>query len=388
MELYVLDQSLRRIACIDRFESLIWTERMRAWGDFDLNIPASSNLKDLLAPGTRVALNESQYVMTVENFETKNNADGKRMLSISGRSLESLMEARVGASNLSPNSSMKWPINGSAGAIVRYMFSKICVEGLIDVKDKIPFIQTGTLTPAGNIPEPAEYLTTLQEVGPLYKQIKDLCDAYNLGFRIIKDVDNSKLYFEVYAGNNRTSLQTTLPAVIFSQGMGTLQNTTELTSIAAYKNVAYVYAQNGFGIVYADGVDPNESGFQRRVLHVKADNITTAAGATLNAEIQARGKLELTKHRTIQAFDGETPKQSPYKYNVDYQLGDLVEIRNDAGASNQMRVTEQIFVSDHEGDKSYPTLALETFILPGTWAAWDANQIWDDALMEWEDASA
>ena len=53
-------------------------------------------------------------------------------------------------------------------------------------------------------------------------------------------------------------------------------------------------------------------------------------------------------------------------------------MRNDDGVTNQMQVTEQIFVDDKEGTRSYPTLTINTFIMPGTWSAWDFNKVWLD----------
>jgi hypothetical protein len=43
-----------------------------------------------------------------------------------------------------------------------------------------------------------------------------------------------------------------------------------------------------------------------------------------------------------------------------------------------MQVSEQIFVCDGEGERSYPTLAINQFIMPGSWLAWDYNQVWID----------
>ena len=76
------------------------------------------------------------------------------------------------------------------------------------------------------------------------------------------------------------------------------------------------------------------------------------------------------------------PQNSTYKYGVDYGLGDLVELRDSSGNINVMRVTEQIFVSDKEGIRSYPTLTFDMLITPGTWLARPTNQQWADVTTE------
>ena len=119
-------------------------------------------------------------------------------------------------------------------------------------------------------------------------------------------------------------------------------------------------------------------GFDRHVLIVNANDIELAAGSALDAALIQRGKEALAEHREIQALDGEIRQNSQYKYGVDYYLGDLVEMRNTDGIANQMRVTEQIFVSDKEGERTYPTLAINTFVSTGSWLSMYPGLSWVD----------
>jgi hypothetical protein len=177
-----------------------------------------------------------------------------------------------------------------------------------------------------------------------------------------------------------------LPAVIFTPELDNLQSTTELTSISLLKNVAYVFSPAGFEEVYALDVDPESVGFERRVLAVNASDITED-NPDVSAALIQRGTEELAKCRTLQAFDGEISQFSQYKYQRDYYLGDLVEQRDGDGNSNYMRVTEQIFVSDGEGERSYPTLEVNQFITTGSWLSWTGDKKWVDygETEFWED---
>lgn len=389
MELYILDSFLRRIEVIDRFESLIWSERFSALGDFQIVIESTKKNRDLFLEGTRLSLTESQRVMVVETILDKIDDDGRAMLTLSGRSLEAIMEDRVARPNMQGlDASPRWALSGTPGEIVRFIFKRICQDGILDQRDKIPFITTGSVFPSNTIPEPEDEIKVELEPDTLLNSVSSMCNAYGLGFALARGQDTSKLYFQVYSGSNRTSSQTNLPAVIFSPELDSLTNVSELVSIEAYKNVAYVLANTGTAIVYADGIDPTDAGFERRVLMVKVDNVTPTAdeeGLSLTDLLQKRGRDALDEHRRIAAFDGEIPT-SGYKYGIDYRLGDVVEMRKNTGATNYMRVTEQIFVSDGEGDRSYPTLALDLFITPGSWYAWDANEVWDEAEGTWDEA--
>jgi len=390
VEVYTLDEQLRRTEVCDWFNSMIWTERYSEYGDFEMVIDDTLSTRNLFTYGTKIAINLSKRVMTVETIEAKTDDEGNEILDITGRSIEAVMDdrlARNAVSNLTDTP--KWTITGLPADIAREIFQTVCVDAVIDPGDAIPFYTEGSLYPASTIPEPTDSISYDVDVSTVYSAIKTLCDTYNLGFRLVRNQDLSELHFDVYSGNDRTTQQTANTTVIFSTALDNLANPSELTSIAAYKNVAYVIAPNGTAVVYADLVDPGVAGFERRALVIKADDITTEAGADLDASLQQRGKDELAKNRNTYAFDGEIPQFGTYKYGTDYELGDIVEMRGKDGAANDMRVTEQIFVSDENGERSYPTLVINLFITPGSWDAWPTAQQWGDLdadETEWADA--
>ena len=384
MEVYPLDALLRRDQVIDRFESLIWTERYSGYGDFELLLHSTREARERLAAGTRLAMNESMRVMTVENVEDKTDSEGRKLLLVKGRSLEAMLEDRVAKETQSAlTEGQTWTITDTPGNVARKMFDDICREGRLALADKIPFLMPGSIMPASTIAETIDQITHVQEIDNLYNAVKGVCDLYDLGFRLLRNFDASQLYFDVYSGSDRTTRQTQLPAVVFAPELDNLQNTTELLSTEKSKNVAYVYSSQGFEVVYATGVDPAVEGFDRRVLMVKAEDLQAPEGqeltpAIISAWLQQKGKEELSKNRAFQTFDGEISTYQSLKYGVHYNLGDLVEMRNSNGATNNMRVTEQIFVSDKEGERSYPTLSIDLFITPGSWLAMPAAKVWAD----------
>lgn len=379
MEVYVLDDLFRRTQVLDRFESLIWTERFKAYGDFELKLHSSRENRIRFPAGSRLAINDSHRVMTVETVEDVTDSEGRDILTLKGRSLEQILEDRLAREALSDLfEDPKWILTGTPTVVMRKIFHDICVLGLLDPADVIPLVIEDSIFPPGTIAEPTETISYEIDPMPVYQALQELAELYDLGFRLVRNFDTTELYFDVYAGNDRTTGQSTLPPVIFSPDLDNLRNTSELTSIASYKSVAYVISPAGHEIVYpSDVVLPNE-GFDRRVLYVKADDINDADPGIASERMIQRGKEALSKNRRFTAFDGEIDQRSKYKYGIDYLLGDIVELRNSNGFTNNMRVTEQIFVSDREGDRSYPTLEINSFVTPGTWLSWDYNQVWAD----------
>lgn len=380
MELTTLDNLLRRTEVIDQFESLIWTERFSSAGDFELVMQSTPGSRSLFSKGTWLALDESFRCMKVETIEDANGSDGRRMLTVSGPSIEQpLLENRV-AFNAKNNlvANPKWTITLPPADVARKVFHDICVTGILDVDDILPFITNVAILPDDTIPEPADNITVEIEPDNVYNVIKQICEPYDLGFRMLRNYDLSQLAFDIYAGSDRTSRQTVLPAVIFSRGLGNLVNSKKLETESGTKNIAYVYSNLGFEEVAATDVSPSITGFGRKILVVKMDDFDAGTpAATVTARMQQRGREELAAARSFYGFDGEISQNTQYKYGVDYQLGDLVEERDDEGSSSIVRVTEQIFVADNEGERSYPTLSIKQSVEPGEWAAQGAT-IWQD----------
>jgi len=120
---------------------------------------------------------------------------------------------------------------------------------------------------------------------------------------------------------------------------------------------------------------------------VTASDITDASSSVANARMDQRGAEALGQSRKFSGFDGEINQNAQYVYQVDYFLGDLVELRNTLGTKTVVKVTEQIFVSDKEGDRSYPTLEIRRFVTPGSWDDATADLVWDSAPSSntWDD---
>lgn len=389
MEVYILDSLNRPVEVVDKFESLIWTERFSAWGDFELKVHSTLENRNRFTEGLQIVITESYRVMTVETVEDTTDDEGRATLTLKGRSLEAILDSRLARGTLGDlTTTPKWTITDQPGDIARKLFHDICVTGILNAGDIISGVNESSIFPTDTIPEPTSTITYSIDPMTLYQALKDLCDYYRMGFRLVRDIDNYQLYFDIYMGSDRTSNQTTLPAVLFSPDMDNLKNTTKLTTIALYKNVAYVLSPVGNQVVYADEVSSSIAGFERKVLFVKADDITDSIPADANAKMIQRGKEELAKNRRLSAFDGEIGQDSQYKYGTHYNLGDLVEIQSDDGSASSMQVTEQIFVSDKEGDRSYPTLVINQFITPGSWDDWTPDEVWDDvnATLVWDDA--
>lgn len=390
-EILILDALLRPIDVVDVFKSLIWSERYSAKGDFELVVEATPANKRRFAKNVKLFYTLSKRLMFVLTTTEKTDADDQKLLTVKGFEITDILATRLALLYSGGGVVGTWLIAGKTpGDTMRYIFDQICVEGSVSEDDIIPFISAGGVYPPGNIVEPAGLIEWEQKPDSVLKALTDLSDIWDLGFRLYKDPELSKLYFEVYSGSDRTTQQNILSPVIFSPDLDNFQNTTEFEDISASFNtvrVMYTYEETvGEGeaavtteytisyVVRDDSVEPPE-GFDRRVKVLLVSSIPDDV-VDIEAFLIQSALDELMKSRPIRAFDGEVSQHSNYVYERDYFLGDIVETRSATGATSFMRVEEYIFVEDEQGVRSYPTLTTKAYIQAGTWNSWKYDVDW------------
>ena len=356
MDVYILDSEFNKVGVLDKYSSLIWTDRFASYGDFKLKIDPREKYADklvrggYLSNGLRSMEEYGRELMRIETVEKKAG-----MLNVSGRSLVSFLLDRVIGSALNIGS-YDYDNGGlyPPRMVLYELVNNACNAALMHADDKIPHIYVvshATDTPV---------IDVVVKGGTVYQRVKETADAYDIGFSMYYKRDPSwadgiyNIVFDSYFGVNRTSQQLAVPEVIFGESLDTLTNTTELLSEQDYKNVAYVFGKDlSISIGIGDGA--RVTGFDRRVLAVEATDIT---GTTTKARenLTNRGIAELKKYNRVNAFDGELVLPLKYVYGVDYFMGDIVELRSASGTKSFRRVTEFIRASDASGERSFPTL--------------------------------
>jgi hypothetical protein len=371
MELYILDDQLRRTIVFDEFESFIWTERWREFGDFELEVACTRYNCSIFETGVWVTKNDSWRVMEIESIEETMTDDGREILKIKGRGIEKILEDRPAALNseqaATPNT--PWVVTGTPVSVGNQMFNHICRSpGGFSLTDELPFLATsGFANIYPTIPNPVVAdldgpLEWEQGFESLYNALTKLCSAYDLGFRFTRRHDRSMLYFDVYPGNDRTSLQTQNTPIVFSVNLENISNTREYKTIENEKNLVLIPYRGSNGnysvaFIRRQGVgyfSPSQSGWLKRITigpYVSYFNQTGVARKNYKL-----GREILRQHFPVHLFDGNLKGANPYIYDVDYRLGDMVELRNKRNERFFMRVLEQVFVHDQTGEHTYPTL--------------------------------
>lgn len=349
VDVYVLDSSFSIIGVIDTYSSLIWTDRYDEAGDFELVVPADSNVLSLLAIGNYLEKQDSEHVMIIEGIETVTDPDDFNKFIFTGRSLESILERRI-----------IWPQTNLSGNLQTGVISLI-TSNIINPADSsraIPRFQTISSTD-----EAVTNLTlTAQYTGDnLYDAVTDICKVFGIGFKIT--LSGGKFTFQLYSGVDRSYDQTENPYVVFSPEFDNIISSDFVESFKEYKNVSYI-AGEGEGTDRISTTTGTATGIDRRELFVDARDLsrTTDSGEMTIQEytnkLKERGDENLAEYKTLRVFDSEIDYRTNFIFNEDYFIGDIVQVVNEYGLSAKYKICEIIENYDENGHNIYPSFAI------------------------------
>lgn len=208
----------------------------------------------------------------------------------------------------------------------------------------------------------------------------------------------TSLRFDIYQGLDRTSGQSANTKVRFSTFKDDVVTAQYLFSKKEFKTIAEVISSVVIPDVGRNATEKALSGYKRRVMSFDAGEPDIPAAPEKPAELRKNATnserndhadamdewiddhaawenkrdniierfkedaaddalIELKKLIHIKLFAGAISIDTPYRYKIDYDLGDQVDFYGDYNQTERMWVSEYIRTEDSEGDRGYPTLA-------------------------------
>ena len=340
--------------------SIMWTERYRDPGEFEIVAPLSSGLKEFLPEGTLISHVDTMEVMIVENHEITDDPTEDPTLTITGRSFESFLENRIVGTDQARESSTVVPYelfgNSTWHQTVAMINSHIVTP--FAAFDGLQYVVADH-----HIVDPVT--TTTEErtidLGDLHQRVMELLAIDDLGIKTIR-----KSPFTEFGGNDTNTVWMVHNGinhsddVIFSWTSGDLESAEYLFSAKKLKNSALVRGR------YVQAfVDLGPTRYNRRTMIVDADDIdghfdaapTGTALALALVAMQTRGRQALKSQKRIAITRTDISNMSEYQFRRDYNIGDLVTVDGNFGEIAVMRVIEFVEIEDEEGTSAHPTLA-------------------------------
>lgn len=348
MDIRVLDTNFNVITIMDQYESFIWTDRYREYGDFELYLLAYSDLFTYIKRGYYLQIPESEHTMIIEEIKIESDAENGNHVTISGRSLESILDRRIVWKQQS--------ISGTLQNGVRTLLNDAIISPSVAERKISNFIfEESTDSAITSITREAQYTGD-----NLYDVMKEICEAYGLGFKITLNESN-QFVFKFYFGLDRSYSQMANPYVIFSPHFENLLNSNYIETMTELKNVTLIGGEGeGSDRKYAtfgsaSGLDRRELFTDARDISSTVDSEDTMTDAEYTAKLQERGREKLYENVVTTSFEGEAETTTMFKYNEDFFMGDIVQIADDYGHELSARITEIVISEDTDGYSVYPT---------------------------------
>lgn len=358
MYVYILNANFERIAIVDTFASLIWTDRCREYGEFELVcFPTKENI-NCCSVDNFVENPESEHLMLIESIAIKSEDEDGDRLTVSGFSLESILRRRI-----------VWNDTNLSGFLqdgLERLFNDAIINPEI-VERKIPNFVFETSTDPSIV---SMMLSKECKSGDnLYDIVKDVCDAYKINFKITLN-SSRQLVFKLYTGVDRSYAQTTNPYVVFSPGFENVISSEYSSSTTDYKNVCLVTGSRKKDGAEEDtnytAVAGSGEGITRRETHTEGSDVPSKNSHDVeytDAEfvnlLEQVGTKELGDNASEEKFEGEVDYGNVFRYGIDFFLGDRVQAANAFGMTWPSLVKELIWSQDSGGTKCYPTFEAE-----------------------------
>lgn len=347
MNLLILDTAFNPVGIIDAFKSMIWVDRYQEAGDFELYVPASAKMIDLLRIDYYIWFNDSDHTMIIEDLELSSDVEQGNFIIVTGRSLESILGRRI-----------VWKQTILKGnfqdAIEKLLNDNIINPEVLDRRiENFKFDRTDD-----------KYICNLkidtQYTGDnIYDIITTNCEENNIGFKIVLN-DNNEFVFRLYKGLDRSYDQLINPYVSFSPQLENIINSNFYTSNANLKTVTLVSGE-GEGASRKTTVVGGGSGLERRELFSDARDISSdTETGTLPDDayldlLKSRGLKNLAEYTKKEVFEGEVNTTNLFKYGVDFFIGDIIQIANEYGNEGVAYISEIIYSMSDDGITIYPT---------------------------------
>lgn len=398
MNIRTLNENLLALDFVSDYKSFLWRECYDAAGDVEVYVPATSNNLSMYRRASFITIMDSKRLMLIEHIDTKRSLTSGKWIIVKGRSAEALFEYRTLLKDYSTDDNLPKPDNNLK---VKLLFEQIFNENValdeVTVQnmandDQIPevwrdedslrkrrFIRnvngvphdlirlgsTDALIPPDDDPFEEDFKMTCSKGDNLYDVFTSYIQSKHIGMRLVWEERNNveALYLDFYKGVDHTSIDDgdPLSIVIFSNEWDNINDMSFSEDTERYKNVAYADQSLEDAILYSRNEVEPTGVFRKEVrIDLSSENIPqdfTDQMPQIYKQYTIK-KLNKEYYKKIKS-DGEIDPYGFYQYKLHYNLGDLVEFRDEYGYSGIVRVTEYMYASDSAGEKSYPSFAID-----------------------------
>lgn len=338
MQINVLDEKLNRIAIVDDFTSLMWCKRYYDVGAIDLQIEANIKNIELFKPNNFITRDDDDAIYRIDAIEIDDKESDS--LIVGGVDCKKILHQRI-----------IWEKTVFAGTVEDYI-RLLINKNIINPRLQIRNIDNFLLTEKKGFEDEITQQVTYDNLG---EKIIEICKTYKYGSRVY--LENKNFYFDLYKGQDKS--------LTFSNELDNLLSSKYNYDNIDFKNCALI-AGEGEGDNRVTTNVGDATGLNRfEILVDDSESKDDLSDMEYLNKLKYKGYEELAKQGVKTKFECEVDHLN-YKYKEDYNLGDVITIKNEYGITSKARITEVIETWDNTGYTIEPKLDYDEFEAPVT----------------------
>lgn len=354
MDIYVVDGLNGAIDVIDTFQSVIWNMQFFGANDFELKVAgtpqniARLQVGKLLVRGEDMSAGTFNNVMLIESRELSFDIEEGWTLTVSGGGLKRILARRIVWNQTN--------LIGNVEQLIRQVITDNVISPAISARAIPNFVLDAVQGFSDEIQtEEADAQLSGENIA---EWLESICQNYGIGWDVY--ITGGNYVFTLKKGTDRTYDQNDVVSVVFSPKYDNLITSTYTYDIKEYRNAALV-AGEGEGTNQRITTVGSASGLDRFETYVDGSSVSSNGKIitldTYMKMLQDYGNEQIKDTQFAEKFEGEVVPNGMYDFNVDYFLGDLVQIENENGISAQTRIIEAIYSEDSNGSALTPTFS-------------------------------
>ena len=344
----ILSLNMDILAEIDNYESMFFNRSWHGIGGIELRINRHMKYANTLLKNNLILIGtDLNKVFIIKHREIELDENGKATENwlIKGYALKSIIAQRI---TMPPSHTAYDNKSGNYETVMKHYVNANLVNP-VDGRRKIPQLMIAPDLQRGAHTSYSSRFKNLAE------EMSTLSLASGLGWDVSIDIANKKWVFDIVEGRNLIAGQSLLPPVIFSPQFESLKSLQYVQSELNYKNTAYVAGQ-GEGVERRVIELGNYSAINRHEVFIDARDVAEVdedeqpiPEQQIIQALTDRGQQQLNELLQEEYLEGQILTNSPFRYQVDYDYGDITTIQNlDWGITMDARITDikEIYETD------------------------------------------
>lgn len=328
MEIHVYNKYFEKIGLIAEDLSLLWTRRYNRPDSFQITTQVSEKTKKFLKEDNIIRLGDDNTLAYITYEEIEQAEGSYNTLVVKGMGLSHYLDRRT-----------NWDYYYKVDTVVNHI--KNLVElNITNPKIKERKFDNFILTIDKSVKESEEIAYQCDYDSNMLSVISELCDMEDLGYKVVfKNYETAELI--IYKGEDKTFNQDKHLPVLFSPERENILEQRLIKEKSEFKNVLRVIGQGEEDDRFVTEVGEEKiAGYDRYEGYINAQDLDPENdGDWLSAEeyknlLKTRGKHRIKEFKDTINYDGQVYTMGNLQYKKDFDLGDMVDIRNDSWGLN------------------------------------------------------